>query len=101
MSQDGLSPDKATTEEIDAMSRLMCDHDGKIFFAFLTRRLSALDAVTRKMFGDALYHANGRRTELANLIDLAKASETGEAKVTTTSAGPARPPAPLVDGWPR
>jgi hypothetical protein len=96
---DDFNDAKATQDEMDAMGRLIKDVDGERLFAYLERRLKALDEKTRKMLGnDFLTHTNGRRAELAQLLEFAKAASRGEAQVSTPrSEGKSQPPRPLED----
>jgi len=89
---------RATREELDAMARLMRDHDGKILFSFIERRMRGLDASTRRMFGDGLMHANGRRYELSSLLDLAGQAVSGDIMAHPNSEAP-EPPKPLEPSW--
>lgn len=83
---------RAAQDELDAIARLSVDVDGNKFFVFLERRLRALDAKTRKMFGEQLYHTNGRRSELADVLDLVKVSR-GNRSVAESGARETRPAA--------
>ena len=103
ISVETATDEKATPEEIDAIARLAVDPDGQRLFAFLSRRLQSLDVKTRKMFGDLRTHADGRRTEIADLLNLAKSVSGGElpgGQGQKQAVKNARPPRPLDDpGW--
>jgi len=88
---------KATAEELRAMVRLLNDSDGRVLFDFLRRRLHALDVSSRKIPGDCGF-INGRRTELAQLIELAESAKDGNANLPKREGvypGPPALPKPL------